>query len=105
MGVKVTVFVLGRYRHQSGDLADCRDLNDLLDVKFMTIHASKGVEADDIVIPGMVSGKWGFPSTIPNDPVLRMAMPAADDIGHLTTGSTRLFAREPRPAEGPPSSH
>ncbi|WP_240694545.1 3'-5' exonuclease [Cryobacterium sp. SO1] len=46
----------------------------------MTIHGSKGAEADYIVIPGMVSGKWGFPSTIPNDPVLRMAMPAAEDF-------------------------
>ncbi|TFC59571.1 DNA helicase UvrD [Cryobacterium sp. TMT2-15-1] len=80
VGVKVTVFVLGRYRHQSECLPDCRDLANLLDVKFMTIHASKGAEADYIVIPGMVSGKWGFPSTIPNDPVLRMAMPAAEDF-------------------------
>ncbi|TFC69338.1 UvrD-helicase domain-containing protein [Cryobacterium sp. TMT2-4] len=80
VGVKVTVFVLGRYRHQSDCLPDCRDLADLLDVEFMTIHASKGAEADYIVIPGMVSGKWGFPSTIPNDPVLRMAMPAAEDF-------------------------
>jgi DNA helicase-4 len=80
VGVKVTVFVLGRYKHQIDCVPDCRDLTDLLDVKFMTIHASKGAEADYIVIPGMVSGKWGFPSTIPNDPVLRMAMPAAEDF-------------------------
>ncbi len=56
----------------------CKTLADLLDISFMTIHASKGGEADYIVIPGMVSGKWGFPSTIPNDPVLRLAMPAAE---------------------------
>ena len=80
VGHKTTVLVLGRYRHQVDYLPDCRDLSDLLNVKFMTIHASKGAEADYIVIPGMVSGKWGFPSTIPNDPVLRMAMPAAEDF-------------------------
>jgi len=80
VGRKGTVLVLGRYRHQIDSLPDCRDLSDLLDVKFMTIHASKGAEADYIVIPGMVSGKWGFPSTIPNDPVLRMAMPAPEDF-------------------------
>jgi len=28
----------------------------------------------------MVSGKWGFPSTIPNDPVLRLVMPSAEDF-------------------------
>jgi DNA helicase-4 len=80
VGVKVTVFILGRYKHQSDYVPDCLDLSDLLDVRFMTIHASKGAEADYIVIPGMVWGKWGFPSTIPNDPVLRMAMPAAEDF-------------------------
>lgn len=80
VGLKATVLVLGRYRHQADYLPDCRDLSDLLEVKFMTIHASKGAEADYIVIPGMVSGKWGFPSTIPNDPVLRMAMPAAENF-------------------------
>jgi DNA helicase-4 len=79
-GHKATVLVLGRYRRQIDYVPDCRDLSDLLDMKFMTIHASKGAEADYIVIPSMVSGKWGFPSTIPNDPVLRMAMPAAEDF-------------------------
>jgi DNA helicase-4 len=79
-GRKLSVLVLGRYRHQSDYLPDCRDLADTLDVRFSTIHASKGAEADYIVIPGMVSGTWGFPSTIPNDPVLRMAMPAAEDF-------------------------
>ncbi|SDM68930.1 DNA helicase-4 [Cryobacterium flavum] len=79
-GRKLSVLVLGRYRHQSSYLEGCKPLADLLDISFMTIHASKGGEADYIVIPGMVSGKWGFPSTIPNDPVLRLAMPAAEEF-------------------------
>lgn len=77
-GRKLTVLVLGRYRHQSSYLTDYKELTDLLDISFMTMHASKGGEADYIVIVGLVSGKWGFPSTIPNDPVLRLAMPAAE---------------------------
>ncbi|MDJ0349542.1 UvrD-helicase domain-containing protein [Cryobacterium sp. PH29-G1] len=77
-GRKLSVLVLGRYQHQSSYLSDCTDLSDLLDISFRTIHASKGAEADYIVIAGMVSGKWGFPSTIPNDPVLRLAMPEAE---------------------------
>lgn len=79
-GRKVSVLVLGRYRHQSSYLEGCKPLADLLDISFMTIHASKGGEADYIVMPGLVSGKWGFPSTIPNDPVLRLAMPAAEEF-------------------------
>jgi len=79
-GRKLSVLVLGRYRHQSSYLDGCKHLRDLLDISFMTIHASKGGEADYIVIPGLVSGKWGFPSIIPNDPVLRLAMPAAEEF-------------------------
>lgn len=77
---KLTVMLLGRYRHHGSYLPNCREVADVLDVKFMTIHASKGAEADYIVMPGMVSGTWGFPSTIPNDPVLRLAMPGAEDF-------------------------
>jgi len=76
---RLTVLVLGRYRHQSEYVPNCRDLSDRLDVRFMTMHGSKGVEADYIVIPGLVRGKWGFPSTIPNDPVLRLAMPEPEN--------------------------
>lgn len=79
-GRKLSVLVLGRYRHHSEHVPDVREFADELDVKFMTIHASKGAEADYIVIPGMVSGDWGFPSTIPNDPVLRLAMPEPEDF-------------------------
>jgi len=79
-GRKLTVLVIGRYRHQSDYVVRSRELEDCLDVRFMTVHASKGAEADYIVIPGMVSGRWGFPSTIPDDPVLRLAMPGAEDF-------------------------
>ena len=79
-GRKVSVLVLGRYRHQSSYLDGCKHLSDLLEMSFTTIHASKGGEADYVVIAGLVSGKWGFPSTIPNDPVLRLAMPQAEEF-------------------------
>ncbi|MFC5931252.1 UvrD-helicase domain-containing protein [Cryobacterium melibiosiphilum] len=77
---KLSVLVLGRYKHQSKYLSGCADLADLLSVTFSTIHASKGAEADYVVIVGMVNGKYGFPSTIPTDPVLRLAMPAAEEF-------------------------
>ena len=46
----------------------------------MTVHASKGAEADYVVIPGRTSGKWSFPSATPDDPVLRLAMPAREEF-------------------------
>nr|WP_198668898.1 UvrD-helicase domain-containing protein [Homoserinimonas sp. OAct 916] len=77
---KLSVLVLGRYWFQSEHVPNGREFADELEVKFMTVHASKGAEADYVVIPGMVSGTSGFPSTIPNDPVLRLAMPGAEDF-------------------------
>lgn len=77
-GRKLSVFVLGRYKHQSSYVIGVGEIADLIDVRFLTVHASKGAEADYIIIPGLVSGKWGFPSTIPNDPVLRLSMPDAE---------------------------
>ncbi|WP_354498064.1 UvrD-helicase domain-containing protein [Mycetocola sp. 2940] len=88
-GRKVTAFVLGRYNYQAKYLSHAKEVSDLLDVRFMTAHGSKGAEADFIVIPGMTSGKWGFPSTIPDDPVLRLAMPEAEEFARAE--ERRLF--------------
>ncbi len=53
------------------------------------MHASKGLEADYIVVPGMVTGTYGFPSTIADDPVLDVAMPAPESFAHAE--ERRLF--------------
>ena len=53
------------------------------------MHASKGLEADYVVVPGMVSGTYGFPSAITDDPVLHLAMPAPDTYEHAE--ERRLF--------------
>ena len=39
-------------------------------VKFMTIHGSKGLEADYVFILNCNSGLYGFPSLVSDDPVL-----------------------------------
>jgi DNA helicase-4 len=84
---KLRVLVLGRYRNQvqhvpsgyrSGKTAGHRWEH--LDVRFKTIHGSKGLEADYVIIPGLTKGSYGFPSTIIDDPVLRLAMPEGDDF-------------------------
>ena len=53
------------------------------------MHGSKGLEADYIVIPGMTTGTYGFPSTIADDPVLDLAMPAPETFPHAE--ERRLF--------------
>ena len=53
------------------------------------MHGSKGLEADYIVIPGMTTGTYGFPSNIADDPVLDLAMPAPESFAHAE--ERRLF--------------
>jgi len=41
-----------------------------LDLEFVTAHKSKGLTCDFSIILNMISGKWGFPSEISDDPIL-----------------------------------
>jgi DNA helicase-4 len=83
----VSVDVLGRYRFERDVLPEHPPVN--LHVTFRTVHGSKGLEADYIVIPGMTAGTHGFPSTIADDPVLDLAMPAPETFPHAE--ERRLF--------------
>lgn len=74
----VSVDVLGRYRFERDVLPRYPPSN--LQVTFRTVHGSKGLEADYIVIPGLTTGTYGFPSTIADDPVLGLAMPAPESF-------------------------
>lgn len=76
----VSVDVLGRYRFDR-DLLPRRPPSNLT-VTFRTVHGAKGLEADYVVIPGMGTGTYGFPSTIADDPVLGLAMPEPEGFDH-----------------------
>jgi DNA helicase IV len=71
-GDPVSVFILGRYNFDR-EFLPARDF-DHLEVSFRTVHSSKGLEADFIVLPNMVMGTYGFPAAINNDPVFAVAM-------------------------------
>ncbi len=89
-GGRVSVFILGRYRHQES-LVPHRELKKWrhLDVKFSTVHASKGLEADYVIIPGLTRDGAAFPSRASDDPVLRLAMPMSEKFRHAE--ERRLF--------------
>lgn len=84
---KATVNLLGRYSFDSEAMPD--DVPSNLDVAFRTVHGSKGLEADYIVIPRLVSGRYAFPSEIADDPVLDLAMAEPDDFHNAE--ERRLF--------------
>lgn len=86
---KVSVFILGRYRNDQKYLpADWRArFGRRLEVRFETMHASKGAEADYVILPGMV--RRGFPNQRSEDPVLSLAMPGGDPF--FLAEERRLF--------------
>lgn len=80
-----SVRILGRYRYEQ-DLVP-RTRYPGLDVSFQTVHSSKGLEADHVIIPGLSRG--GFPSSKEDDPLLRLALPEGDAFPHAE--ERRLF--------------
>lgn len=89
-----SVLILGRYWFDAARL-DCRfewhqvagggyikvefpERPDL-DVRFMTIHGSKGLQADYVAILNNTSGGYGFPSTRKENPVLSCILESRND--------------------------
>ena len=58
-------------------------------ISFRTVHSSKGLEADHVILPNLTTGTFGFPSQIVVDPVLTLAMAADDEFAHAE--ERRLF--------------
>lgn len=81
------VDILGRYRRDDQFLP--RKKFKGIDVRFRTVHASKGLEADFIILPNLTTGTYGFPSQIDDDPVLRLVVAGDGDCQHAE--ERRLF--------------
>jgi DNA helicase-4 len=86
-GRSPSVYVLGRYNFDSSLMPP--RIPQGLSVTFKTIHSSKGLEADYVIVANMSRGRHGFPSEIVDDPVLDLAMSAPDDYAH--SEERRLF--------------
>jgi DNA helicase-4 len=79
-GDRISVLLLGRYRSDSPSQLRSwqRRFGGVLDISFKTIHSSKGLEADYVMLLNVVEGIRGFPSQIEDDPLLQIPMPAPD---------------------------
>ena len=80
-GARASVFLLGRYRHQRPKQLDewaarFRSLN----ITFKTTHASKGLQADFVIVLGLETGRYAFPSEISDDPLLQLVMPESESF-------------------------
>lgn len=94
-----SVFLLGRYHFDKDILKKC-DMIDLqynnqtqrlvvqyrkrpdLKMEFLTVHQSKGLQADYVVILNNKSTRMGFPSQIQDSLILGMLLDNSDDYPH-----------------------
>lgn len=78
-----SVLLLGRYnRLEPPDLEAVASRFSMLDVAFMSVHKSKGLEADAVAILGLRAARYGFPSEVEDDSLLNLVLPANEDFTH-----------------------
>lgn len=92
-GRRIKVCILGRYNDEVSYLPENWQtrFGKFIEASFLSVHRSKGTEADYVILPAMVSMKRGrsFPSTMTDDPVLGLVMPRDD--AYLFAEERRLF--------------
>ena len=85
-----TVILLGRYwRSQPKNIGELKREYPDLELTYMTVHSSKGLEADYVVVLDLCSGNYGFPSEFIDDPVLDLVLAAPER--HPNAEERRLF--------------
>ena len=87
---KTSVLLLGRYHFlKPKNLRALSASYSNLSIRFMTVHASKGLEGDHVVILQAVSDTMGFPSEIVDDALLDLVLPKPENFEHAE--ERRLF--------------
>tara|TARA_R100000789_G_scaffold98887_1_gene103807 strand:+ start:3473 stop:6394 length:2922 start_codon:yes stop_codon:yes gene_type:complete len=85
-----SVLLLGRYHRAKPKALAALSANfPKLSIRFMTVHASKGLEADHVIILRAVSDTMGFPSEVVDDPLLDLVLPEPENFEHAE--ERRLF--------------
>jgi DNA helicase-4 len=89
-GEQATVFILGRYNSSKPEgLLKLTRRFPSMKIRFHTVHAAKGLEADYVILLDLNSGKHGFPCTITNDPLIEFVLAEPDGYEH--SEERRLF--------------
>jgi len=77
------VALLARYSYNlcsAGEVDQLKSEYSDLCLEQMTIHASKGREADYVVVLDLIGGRSGFPSYKQSHPLLEMLLPASEEF-------------------------
>ena len=87
---KSSVLLLGRYNHtRPKNLSTLTKKYSGLSISYKTVHRSKGLEADYVVVLDLCAGKHGFPSEIDDDPLFDLVLAAPEDYPNAE--ERRLF--------------
>ena len=90
VGASATVLLVARYNWNGPDsLSVLNRRFPSLSISFKSIHASKGLEADHVVILGANSGRYGLPSEIVDDALLQLVLPQEEP--HEYAEERRVF--------------
>ena len=76
-----SLLILSRYTHLLPDHAGLKTLAAIWPGQIkspLTIHRSKGLEADYVIVTGLTADKFGFPSEIEDDPLLDLVLAKPD---------------------------
>jgi DNA helicase-4 len=68
-----SLLILSRYNHLLPDRSTLKALQKAWPGQIktpLTVHRSKGLEADYVIVNGLTANKYGFPSEIEDDPRL-----------------------------------
>lgn len=108
---KATVLLLGRYQHtRPQDMASLNKQYPRLCLSYKTVHSSKGLEDDYVVVLELFSGKYGFPTEVTDDPLLDLVLasperyPNAEERRLFYVAITRAKRRVFLLADGGPPS-
>jgi len=84
-----SVLILARFNFRKPELSALARQYPKLKLQFMSVHASKGKEADYVIVLGLEKGKQGFPSEKAVHPLLDLLLPKAEAFAHAE--ERRLF--------------
>lgn len=74
--------------NERNDTIEINGLEDL-DIKYITVHKSKGLEADNVIVLNLKNHLLGFPNKMTDDPMLSLLL--SDDEEYRFAEERRLF--------------
>ena len=85
-----SALLLGRYKQmRPGNLSSLSRRHAHLQLTYTTVHGSKGLQADYVVVLGLCTGRHGLPTEIADDPLLDLVLAAPEK--HPNAEERRLF--------------